>query len=103
MANVQATDAAAFERDRNNPNAVVQLPTEIPDEVVHAVGEAALGHPDYDTGVIDTDAGQDGANSNSFARAIVERSAEISGVDPESIRNPQGVYPLVNVDARVVT
>ncbi|WP_156400596.1 hypothetical protein [Caulobacter sp. Root655] len=47
-------------------------------------------NPDYDV------LPGDGANSNSYVRAIVNRSATASGVDPKSIPNPSGWNPGVD-------
>jgi uncharacterized protein RhaS with RHS repeats len=89
-------DAAWSAAGRGDPSInVVQIPTSVlPDDIVAGVGNAAIGNPDYDAGVIP--GGNDGANSNSLARAIVDVSAGIAGVDPASIPNPAGWHP--NID-----
>ncbi|WP_394693132.1 RHS repeat-associated core domain-containing protein [Hyphobacterium sp.] len=81
--------------DENSNATFTHIPDDVvPDAVMEAVGEAAIGHPDYDLGVVP--GGNDGANSNSYARAIVNQAAEISGVDPTTIPDPAGWHP--NVD-----
>ena len=72
----------------------------IPDAVVEAVGNAALGHPDYDLGVFP--GGNDGANSNGYARAIINEAARIAGVDPASIPDPSGWNTNVDTVQNVI-
>lgn len=94
-------DRNAFEGENPGSPYVVRLPAEIPDFLVAAVAEAAIGHEDYDSGVLPSRAGSDGANSNSFGRAIVEQAAQIAGVDPATIPNPRGNAPLADAADRV--
>ena len=94
-------DAAAWAQagePNSNVNFVRISDADIPDALVERVGNAALGHPDYDLGAVP--GGNDGANSNSFARAIIDRSAAIVGFDG-AVPNPNGWHPNIDQAAAV--
>lgn len=86
--NTNRDDANAMVRLRNgDAEGITVTPIPALDATVQAVGNAAIGHPDYD-GPSGAFGEPDGANSNSAAVAIASRSASVDG---NSFALPEGL------------